>query len=66
MKIKVCKDYSWRKNLYESDKRRYYENCRYADFTMLSDYSVEFINEEVNEEQLLNYINKGYAIKINL
>ena len=66
MKIEVCKDYSWQKGLYESDKKRFYENGRYADFTMLSDYSINFKKVEVNTEELLDYINKGYAIKINM
>ena len=61
--IKVCKDYQLNNMIYEFDRRAYFDGNR--DMTFKSDYSVNFIEETVNQEQLLNYISKGYAIKIN-
>ena len=63
MKIKVCKSYL-DNIIYDYDKYRYLNGDGYYS-TFLSDYNIKFIEEDVNQEQLIDYINKGYAIKIN-
>ena len=60
MKIKVCKTYTLDKMLWDFDSKRANENLTYK-----SDYSSVFEPEDVNEITLLDYIKKGYAIKIN-
>lgn len=62
MKIKVCKNYSLDQMIYESDRRRCFNH---DNFTNLSDYSSDFETVDVTEEELMEYIKKGYAIKIN-
>ena len=62
MKIKVSKDYSWQQWQYESDLRHY---NRGVDVTFASNYSGTWEEEDVTLEQLQEYINKGYGIKIN-
>lgn len=63
MKIKVCKDYLIDKSIYEYDCYRasHYDTC----FTIFSNYMNKWETIEVTNEELLDYINKGYAIKIN-
>ena len=60
MKIKVCKTYTLDKMLWDFDSKRANENLTYK-----SDYSSIFEPEDVDETTLLDYIKKGYAIKIN-
>lgn len=60
MIIKFSKDHSWMKTIYESDNR-----LKYDDLTFLSDYSGTWEKADVTLEQLQEYVNKGYAIKIN-
>ena len=62
MTIRVSKDYSWKMMMYESDVSRI---RRGQHFTMPGDYEPEWETIEVTVEQLQDYINKGYAIKIN-
>ena len=64
MKIKVSKDYSFMDSLYKSDLQRYYTQGD-TDFSYLQDYSPTFIEEDVDEKTLEEYIKKGYAVKIN-
>ena len=62
MKIRVCKTYTLDQMIWEHDSR-----CarQYSDITYKSDYNSVFETEDVDEMTLLDYINKGYAIKIN-
>lgn len=62
MKIKFSKDYSWMEMMRESDTRRL---RRDADLTMMSEYSATWEDADVSQEQLEEYANKGYAIRIN-
>ena len=62
MKIQVSKDYQWKQMWWETDML--YAR-RHEDVTYNSDYSSTFEEVEVTEEELIDYINKGYAIKIN-
>ena len=62
MKIKFSKDYSWMKTMHEYDRRRLRE---YEDFTIPSEYPVTWEDADVTQEQLEEYVNKGYAIRIN-
>lgn len=62
MKIQVSKDYQWKQMWWETDML--YAR-RHEDVTYNSDYSPVFEEVEVTEEELIDYINKGYAIKIN-
>ena len=64
MKIKVCKDYSLDQMIYESDRRCCFNYDNY-NFTNLPDYSSDFETVDVTEDELMEYIKKGYAIKIN-
>jgi len=60
--IRISKDYDWKTMMYEFDVRR----IRQGDyFTIPSDYTPEWKKIEVTNEELLDYIKKGYAIKIN-
>ena len=60
--IKISKDYDWKTFMYESDVRRIRKGeC----FTSPSDYEQKWEEIVVTNEELLNYIKKGYAIKIN-
>ena len=62
MKIKISKDYDWKTMMYESDVRRIRQGeC----FTIPSDYASEWEEIEVTNDELFDYIKKGYAIKIN-
>lgn len=62
MKIKYSKDYSWMKTIYDSDVRsiRNYENITYP-----TGYSATWEEADVTLEQLQEYVNKGYSIRIN-
>jgi len=60
MKIKVAKSYNFDQMIYES----YWDDDPDAK-TFRSDYSSKWEVEDVTIEQLQNYINEGYAIKIN-
>ena len=60
MKIKVCKTYTLDQMLWDFDSKRANENLTYK-----SDYNSVFETEDVDETTLLDYIKKGYAIKIN-
>lgn len=68
MKIKVAKDYLLDQLIYESDKKF----CREYEYywgsppkTFKSDYSSNWIEEDVSIDKLMEYIHEGYAIKIN-
>lgn len=61
-KIKISKDYNWKKMMYESDIKRIRQGNH---FTIPIDYNPEWNDIEVTNEELLDYIKKGYAIKIN-
>ena len=62
MTIQVSKDYSWKTLMHESDisRIRHHEH-----FTVGSNYDPIFETIEVTKEELFDYIDKGYAIKIN-
>lgn len=62
MNIKYSKDYALMSEIYAMDLKATY---RYEDITRLSDYSGTWETADVTLEQLQEYINKGYAIKIN-
>ena len=62
MKIKFSKDYSWMKAVHDSDARQL---RGYNNFTCLTDYSGTWEEADVTLEQLQEYVNEGYAIKIN-
>ena len=68
MKIKVAKNYGFDQTIYKSDLNFYYDHtggyCG-LEKTYKSDYSSIWDKEDVTIEQLQDYINKGYAIKIN-
>lgn len=59
IKIKVCKDY------YETLFYNENLNLRCGVKSTLSSSHIKFHKEEVSKSQLLDYIKKGYAIKIN-
>ena len=61
MKIKVCKDYDYYETLFYNDNL----NLRCGIKSTLPSSYIKFYKEEVSESQLLDYIKKGYAIKIN-
>lgn len=67
MKIKVAKDYWFDQMIYESDKNFHRNHRDYWDSekTYKSDYSSIWTEEDVTLEKLQEYIDKGYAIKIN-
>ena len=67
MKIKVAKDYLLDQLIYESDRRFCRENKDYWEphKTFKSDYSSDWIEEDVSIDKLMEYIHEGYAIKIN-
>lgn len=67
MKIKVAKNYILDQIIYETDKKFYRENKDYwiPEKTYKSDYNSIWDEEDVTIEQLQDYIQKGYAIKIN-
>ena len=62
MKIKFSKDYSWMKIMQETDIRSSREG---ANITTPSEYRVTWEDADVTQEQLEEYVNKGYAIRIN-
>ena len=62
MTIRVCKSYQLDQMMFESDIIR---GGLYEDITRRSDYNSVFESVDVTEEELLDYIKKGYAIKIN-
>jgi len=62
MKIKYSTDYSWKQVMYESDRKLIRD---YHSLTTPSDYNGNWKEEDVTLEQLQEYVNKGYAIKIN-
>ena len=62
MKIKVSKDYNWMQDTLKYDIKRLRE---YDSITMFPSYSGTWEEEDVTIEQLQEYINKGYSIKIN-
>jgi hypothetical protein len=62
IKIKVCKDYDYYETLFYNENL----NLRCGVKSTLSSSShITFHKEEVSKSQLLDYIKKGYAIKIN-
>ena len=61
IKIKVCKDYDYYETLFYNDNL----NLHYGVKPTLPSSHIKFCKEEVSESQLLDYIKKGYAIKIN-
>lgn len=62
MKIKVCKTYALDQMIYESDLR---QARNHESLTYKSDYSSTFETVDVTKKELLDYIERGYAIKIN-
>ena len=62
MTIKFSKNYSFWQWQYESDLRHYNRN---VNVTFASDYSGTWEEADATLEQLQEYVNKGYAIKIN-
>lgn len=62
MKIKFSKDYSWMQSTYESDIRRL---SMHESLTPFSDYGGTWEEADVTLEQLKEYVERGYAIKIN-
>ena len=62
MKIKFSKDYSWMQSTCEYDAKvlRICESV-----TLLSDYDGTWEEADVTLEQLKEYVERGYAIKIN-
>lgn len=62
MKIKFSKDYSWMQSAFESDRRRL---RRYESVTVFPDYSGTWEEADVTLEQLKEYAERGYAIRIN-
>ena len=67
MKIKVAKDYWFDQLIYESDLRFHREarEIWFPEKSYKSDYNSIWEEEDVTLEQLQEYIDKGYAIKIN-
>lgn len=62
MKIKFSKDYSWMETMYEYDRRHLRGG---GSLTTPSEYSATWEDADVTQEQLEEYIDKGYAIRIN-
>lgn len=62
MKIKFSKDYSWMQSTYKSDVRRLRD---YEPITTFPDYNGTWEEADVTIEQLKEYAERGYAIKIN-
>ena len=62
MKIKFSKDYSWVKMMQKYDRRRLREG---ESLSTPSGYLATWEDADVNQEQLEEYANKGYAIRIN-
>ena len=60
MKIKFSKDYSRMQSTYEYDAKRDGESV-----TFFSDYGGTWEEADVTLEQLKEYAERGYAIKIN-
>ena len=66
MKIKVAKDYLLDQMIYESDSMTYRAfGGIFCPRTFKSDYSTNWIEEDVTLEKLQEYVDKGYAIRIN-
>lgn len=64
MKIKFSKDYSLMRATYESDiNRSGVRRCESV--TFFSDYGGTWEEADVTLEQLKEYVERGYAIKIN-
>ena len=60
--IKISKDYAWKTMVYKSDVHRIRQGeC----LTIPSDHTSEWEEIKVTNDELFNYIKKGYAIKIN-
>ena len=64
MKIKFSKDYSWVLATYEYDMKRAGAG-RGESITILSNYGGTWEEADVTIEQLKEYVERGYAIKIN-
>lgn len=62
MKIKFSKDYSWMQSAYQYDAKRL---SMHESLTPFSDYSGTWEEADVTLEQLKEYVERGYAIKIN-
>jgi len=62
MKIKFSKDYSWMQSTYEYDAKMSRDG---ESVTFLSDYCGTWEEGDVTLEQLKEYVERGYAIKIN-
>jgi len=60
--IRISKDYNLKMFMYESDVSRI---RRGQHFTIPNDYELNWEEIEVTNEELFDYIKKGYAIKIN-
>ena len=64
MKIKVAKDSVLMNEILKYDRERYRKEGHFGG-TWLSDYSPQWVEEDVTLEKLEEYAIKGYAIKIN-
>ena len=64
MKIKVAKDSVLMNEIRIYDRERYRKEDHFGG-TWLSDYSPQWEDADVTQEQLEEYVNKGYAIRIN-
>jgi len=62
MEIRICKTYTLDQMIWEFDSKCARQR---KSLTYKSDYNSVFEPEEVDEITLLDYIKKGYAIKIN-
>ena len=62
MKIKFSKDYSWMQSTYEYDAKRLRTG---ESVTLFNDYGGTWEEADVTLEQLKEYVESGYAIKIN-
>lgn len=67
MKIKISKDNSWLNDLYKSDKRRIREyGYEGVSITPPTVYNGDWEEVEVTSfEEIQEYVNNGYSIKIN-
>ena len=62
MKIKFSKNYSWMQSIREYDAKM----LRLCDsITLFSNYNGTWEEADVTIEQLKEYVERGYAIKIN-
>jgi hypothetical protein len=65
MKIKLSKDYSLMKSIYDCDMRNLRNLSICESITCFSDYNGTWEEADVTLKQLKEYAERGYAIKIN-